>query len=116
MLLVALVVSVAAQTWGWRRLWRRVQTGRLTRRSASLRFGIWALAPLLMFIAFMLGAVGLEEWSGASLLSEGVGRATLPVAAALLGIAAIGWIAFATRCALSRPGPKTERGFGGRGP
>ncbi len=108
MLLVLLVGSVALQVWAWRHLWERVETRRLTRLGSFIRYGLWASAPLLLFVAFFFSAVGLEEWFGVSVLSEPMARATLPVAAFLLGIAVVGWICFGAKCALSRPAPGTN--------
>ncbi len=109
MLFVVLVVSVAVQASGWRRLWRHVEARSVTRLGASLRYGLWALAPLFLFVGSIFTAVGLEEWLGVSLVSELMGRATLPVAASLLGLATAGWICFAARCALSRRRGPRER-------
>ena len=108
MLLVLLVGSVALQAWAWRHLWERVETRRLTRLGGFVRYGLWASAPLLLFVAFFFSAVGIEEWFGVSVLSELMGRATLPAAAFLLGIAMVGWICFVAKCVLSSAQPDTK--------
>jgi len=105
MLLFLLAGSVALQAWAWQRLRRRVVSGGISRLGGSVRFGAWALAPLLAFVGFFLGLVGLEELSGAALIPEPVGRAALPIAALLLAIAGIGWLCFSIACVFARPVP-----------
>jgi hypothetical protein len=100
MLLVLLVGSVALQAWAWRRLRSRVAASEVTRLGASVRYAGWALAPLLLFVALFFGFVGLEELSGKAIISELMGRAALPVATLLLGIAGLGWVCFSISCAL----------------
>ena len=102
MLLVLLAGALAVQVWAWRRLRERVEMGGLTRLGASARYGLWALAPFLLFAGFFFSALGLEEWLGLSIMSEPMARATLPAAAFLLGIGVVGWLLFATRCVLMR--------------
>lgn len=60
MLLVLLVGSLALQAWAWWSLRRRVLCGEMTRLGASVRYGGWAVAPLVLFIGFFLGLVGVE--------------------------------------------------------
>lgn len=100
MLFVLLVGSVALQAWAWRRLRRRVATGEFTRFGGSIRYGGWALVPLLLFVGVFFGLVGLEELSGGAIISEPMGRATLPMAILLLGIAGLGGVCFSISCAL----------------
>lgn len=100
MLLVLLVGSVALQAWAWPRLQRRVVAGEVTRLGGSVRYGGWAVAPVLLFVGLFFGSVGLEELSGAAIISEPMARATLPIATLLLGIAGLGWVSFSIVCAL----------------
>jgi len=100
MLLVLLVGSIALQIWAWRRLRGRVVAGDVTRFGGVVRYGGWAFAPLLLYVGFFFGLVGLEELSGAAIIPEPVGRATLPVAALLLGVALLGSLSFSILCAL----------------
>ena len=100
MLLLWLVGSLALHVRAWQRLAVRVDTGKLTKLRALVRYAGWALTPLLAFVGFFLAAVGLEEWSGMALIGESMARATLPIAVLLAGLAGTAWIAFAARCAL----------------
>jgi hypothetical protein len=45
------------------------------------------------------GLVGIEEASGAAIIPEPVGRAALPAAVLLLGIAGLGCLLFSVWCA-----------------
>lgn len=74
--------------------------GAITRPGALLRYGGWALVPLSLFMGLCLGAVGAEELTGAAIIPESLGRAALPAAALLLGVAALGWLSFLISCAL----------------
>ena len=65
--------------------------GAVTKPAALLRYGAWALVPLLLFTGLFLGAIGAEELSGAAIIPELLGRAALPFAALLLGVAGLGW-------------------------
>lgn len=100
MLLVLLIGAIALQGWTWRRLRRRIVAREITKLRGSLRYGFGALSPFVLFLSIFLGAVGIEEWSGAAFVSEGLGRALLPIAAGLLGIGLVGWLAFSLGCAL----------------
>ena len=108
MLLVLLLGSIGLQAWAWRSLQRRVTSGTVSKPAALLRYGGWALVPLLLFTGLFLGAIGAEELSGAAIIPELLGRAALPVAALLLGIAGLGWLSFLILCALvwRAPGAK----------
>ena len=99
MVLILLAAVLALQGWTWHRLLGRVASGQLTKLQGTLRYGLWALVPLLLFGASFFGAVGLEEWLGMALLSESLSRATLLIAALLLGAAGLGSACFAVRCA-----------------
>ena len=100
MLLILLVASVALQIWAWRRLQKRVVSGAVTKLVALLQYAAWALTPLLLFIGLFLGAVGAEELTGAAIIPEPLARATLLIAAGLLGFAALGWVSFLVLCGL----------------
>jgi hypothetical protein len=105
MLLVLLLGSVALQIRAWQTLRRRVVSGELTRLGGLVRYGAWAVAPGLLFVAAFLGLVGLEELSGAAIIPEPLGRAALPAAALLLGVAGLGWLCFSIQCARMRRAP-----------
>ena len=109
MLLVLLVGSVALQAWAWQSLRRRVIGREMTRLGASVRYGGWAIAPLLLFIGSFLGFVGVEELSGSAIIPEPMGRVVLPMSALLLGIAGLGWVAFSTSCALIGQPPEARK-------
>ena len=100
MLLVLLLGSVGLQAWAWRSLQRRIIAGAGSKPAALLRYGGWALVPFLLFTGLFLGAIGAEELSGAAVIPEPLGRAALPVAALLLGIAGLGRLIFLILCAL----------------
>ncbi|MGH9462259.1 MAG: hypothetical protein ACRD1X_13635 [Vicinamibacteria bacterium] len=72
----------------------------MTRLGASVRYGVWAVAPLLLFIGSFLGLVGVEELSGSAIIPEPMGRVVLPMSALLLGIAGLGWASFSISCAV----------------
>jgi hypothetical protein len=76
----------------------RIAAGELTRLQGTVRYGLWALVPLALYVALFFGAVGLEEWLGVAMISESVGRATLLLAGVLLGVAALGSTCFGVRC------------------
>lgn len=105
MILVMLAGVVAFQAWMWNRLSGRIACGGLTKLQGVLRYGLWALLPLLLFVAFSFGAVGLEEWLGVAVISEPMGRATLLIVAFLLVIAGLGSACFSLRCAFIKPAP-----------
>ena len=99
MVLVLLAAVLALQAWTWHRLSGRIASGQLTKLQGTVRYGLWALVPLLVFVFFFFAAVGLEEWLGVALVSESLGRATLLIAAFLLSAAALGSACFGIRCA-----------------
>ena len=99
MAFVLLAAVVALQAWTWQRLSGRIASGRLTKLQGTVRYGLWALVPLLVFVAFFFAAVGLEEWLGVALVSESLGRATPLIAAFLLSAAGLGSACFGIRCA-----------------
>ena len=108
MLLVLLLGSIGLQAWAWRSLQRRVISGTVSKSGALLRYGGWALVPLVLFMGLFLGAIGAEELSGAAIIPEPLGRAALPVAALLLGVAGLGWLSFLILCALVWRAPRAK--------
>ena len=108
MLLVLLAGSVALQAWAWRRLLRRVAAGEVARLEGSVRYGGWAVVPLLLLVAFFFGLVGLEELFDSAIIPELLGRAALPIAMLLLGVAALGWLCFSVFCAFIGRVPRTK--------
>ncbi len=105
MILVFLSAVLALQAWKWQRLSERIASGQLTKLQGFVHYGLWALVPLLLFVASFFGAVGLEEWLGVALLSESLGRATPLIAAFLLGAAGLGSACFGVRCAFIKRSP-----------
>lgn len=99
MLLPVLVAAVAIQVWAWQTLDQRVTSGTISKGAAVLRYGGWALTPLIVCIGLFAGAVGAEELTGAAIIPELVGRSALPVAALLLVAAVLGWAGFLIRAA-----------------
>jgi len=106
MALVILAGVLALQAWTWRRLSGRVSSGQLSRLQAAVRYGLWALVPLLVFVGAFFGAVGLEEWLGVALLPESMARATLLIVGFLLGLAGLGSACFGVRCVLIQRAPR----------
>jgi hypothetical protein len=100
MLLGLLLGSIALQVWAWRSLQRRVMSGAVTRPAALLRYGGWALLPLLLFVGLFLSAIGAEELTGTATIPEPLARIALLIAALLLGLAGLGWLSFSILCAL----------------
>ena len=90
--------SIIVQTWGWRRLARRIAAGTMTRTGAVAVFAIYAVPPSALYVGIQFAAIGLESWLRVSLIDEAAARSTLPGAAVLLIVAAILWIAFTVRC------------------
>lgn len=107
--LLILVAVLALQGWAWHRLSGEVKSGALTKLQAGVRYSVWSLVPLLVFLAGFVGAVGLEEWLGIALLSELMGRSTLLIAALLLAGALLGSVCFGVRCALMKGLKGTRR-------
>jgi hypothetical protein len=103
MFLLVLLGSVALQAWAWRDLRRRIQAGSLTKLAAVVRYSAWALAPLVALAALFVGVIALEEVTGAAILPEPLGRATLPAAAVLLCLAGSGTLAFGIQVAVVTP-------------
>lgn len=97
MLLPVLIAAVALQVWAWQRLDQRLTSGAISKAGAVLRYGGWALAPLLLFIGLLAGASGTEELTGAAIIPELVARSALPAAALLLGMALLGWVCYLIR-------------------
>ncbi len=108
MFLLLLLGPVVLQAWAWRSLRGRVLSGAITRPAALIRYGGWALTPPLLFVGFMLGLIGVEEVLGTPIISEELGRVTLPVSALLLGSGLLGWLGFSIVCVLQwrAPGAK----------
>lgn len=100
MFLLLLLGCVALQAWAWRSLRRRLRSGSLTKLGAVVRYSAWALAPLVALAALFFGVIGLEEVTGAALLPEPLGRATLPAAAVLLCLAGLGILSFGIQVAV----------------
>jgi hypothetical protein len=92
------LAAIVVQAWAWRRLRRRVASGATTNVAAVFRYAGWAVTPLLLFAGLFFGAVGVEELTGAAVVSEPFGRVVLPVAVLLLAFAVLGWVAFLIRC------------------
>jgi len=103
MFLLLLLGCVAMQAWAWVSLRRRIVSGSLTRLGAIVRYTGWAVAPLVLLAALFFGAVGLEEVTGAAVLPELIGRAALPAAAVLLGLAGLGAFCFCVQVAFVTP-------------
>ena len=103
MFLLLLLGCVALQAWAWVSLRGRVVSGSLTRLGAIVRYTGWAVAPLVLLAALFFGAVGLEEVTGAAVLPELLGRAALPAAAVLLGLAGLGAFFFSVQVAFVTP-------------
>ena len=103
MLLLLLVGCIALQAWAWRSLRSRIRSGNLTKLAAVVRYSAWALAPLVALATLFFGVIGLEEVTGAAVLPEPIGRATLPAAAVLLCLAGLGVLSFGIQVALLKP-------------
>jgi hypothetical protein len=73
-----------------------------------MRYSAWALAPLVLLAGLFFGVIGLEEVSGAAVLPEPLGRATLPAAAVLLGLAGLGMLSFSVQVAFVKPGARAK--------
>jgi uncharacterized membrane protein YedE/YeeE len=101
--LLILAAAAALQAWAWQRLSTHVIAGTLTKAAATLRYTIWALVPLLLFLLAIAAAVGVEQWRGVALVPEPMARATALIAAFLLGAATLGSICFVVRCAFLKP-------------
>ena len=56
---------------------RRVRAGRMGKLKAIALYGIAALAPTALYVAFFFALVGIEELTGAALIPEGMGRSFL---------------------------------------
>ena len=108
MFLVILAGVLALQGWTWQRLSGRITAGELTRLQGTVRYGLWALVPLVLYVALFFGAVGLEEWLGVAVISEPMGRATLLIAAVLLGVAGLGSACFGVRCVFIKRAPPPD--------
>lgn len=106
-LLILVLAAVGLQAWAWRRLLQRVASGTMRKPRALLLYGVWALAPLVLFIGLFMGAVGIEELTKAAVIPEPLARAALPTAAMLLGIAMLGWGSFLVWCGLVVPRART---------
>ena len=104
MVLFVLAAVLALQAWTWHRISRRIASGQLTKLQGALRYGVWAVVPLLLFVALFFAAVGLEEWSGVAVLPESLSRVIVLTAALLLGVAGLGSACFGVRCAIIKAG------------
>ena len=93
-----LIGQIALQVWAWRRLIRRLKSGRLTGFQGAARYAGWALLPVALFITIYLVLVGLEEWRHVALIGERTALLVVPVFALSL----FGSIGFAVRCAFVR--------------
>ena len=109
MILVILAGVIALQVREWRDLSGRVTSGTLTKGRAVRRYIIVALVPSLLLAVSFLGAVGLDEWFGVSLIGESMARAVWPLTILLLCLAGLGSIGFAVACTRLRS-PSAARG------
>lgn len=97
---LVIVATLAVSVLVFFRLARRVREGSLSRAKGLLLYLGAVLAPAGLFVAFGLLLVGLEEWSGSSLVPELFARGFLMTLALCLAIAILGFIFFAVRLAL----------------
>jgi len=58
---------------------RKVRAGRSGRLKAFVLYGLAALSPTVLYVAFFFALVGIEELTGAALIAEGMGRSFLIV-------------------------------------
>ena len=58
---------------------RRVRTGRIGKLKAIALYGLAALSPTVLYVAFFFALVGIEELTGAALIAEEIGRSFLIV-------------------------------------
>ena len=57
----------------------RVRAGRTGKLKAFVFYGLAALSPTALYVAFFFALVGIEELTGSALVSEGMGRSFLIV-------------------------------------
>jgi hypothetical protein len=107
--MVLVILAGVLQVREWRDLSGRVTSGGLTKGRAVRRYIIRALAPSLLLAASFLGAVGLDEWFGVSLVGESMARAVWPLTILLLSLAGLGSLGFAVTCSRLRT-PSAARG------
>jgi len=73
--------------------------GELTKWRANSFYALWASVPTIIFLIGLFGAVGFEEWLRLALIPEPLGRASLLIVVGLPGMAQLGSLCFAGRCA-----------------
>ncbi len=81
---------------------RRVRAGRIGKLKAIALYGLAALAPTALYVAFFFSLVGLEELTGTALIAEGIGRTFLIVAGFGLLVWLLALIPFAVLIARAR--------------
>jgi len=108
MFLLLVLGCIALQAWAWVSLRGRILSGSLTRLGAIARYTAWALAPLVLLAALFSGVVALEEVTGAAVLPDLLGRAALPAAAVLLGLAGLGVFSFSLQTVFVTPGARAK--------
>ena len=81
---------------------RRVRSGRISKLKAIALYGLAALAPTALYVAFFFSLVGLEELTGAALIPEEMGRSFLFVVGFGLLVWLLALIPFAVLIARAR--------------
>jgi hypothetical protein len=82
---------------------RRVRAARTGKWKAIALYGLAALAPSALYVAFFFALVGIEELTGAALIPEGMGRSFLFVVGFGLLVWLLVLIPFAVLIARARP-------------
>jgi len=100
----------------FRKLLRQVERGVRSPSGAAGVYLLCALLPVSAHLLLFLAAVGLEEVAGAAIVSEGLGRSLIPVAAISLAIVVLGFLSFViavvftARAARQRIRPESANG------
>jgi hypothetical protein len=78
---VWLAATLAVPVVAWRALLPRMRAGTISSLRGFALYALAALSPTMLYLGFFFAMVGLEELTGAALISEGTGRILLFVLA-----------------------------------
>ncbi len=95
-------VPLAACAWQY----RRMRSGRRTRRAAILRCAVFSVLPVVLYVGLFLALVGVEELAGVALIGDGYARSLPLVVIAGLGLAFIGTLVLTVLALFVRRPPR----------
>lgn len=82
------IAVIVLPIYGFKVFQRRYKNQTLSRFRAFIYFTVMGITPVILYIAFFLFLVGMEEVINAAIITEGMGRTLFPA----LGAGLIVWL------------------------